>query len=93
MDFAMPATPPVISVRVSTNERQMLEDASALRGVKLSDFVRRQAIEAAEIELLERRTAEIPAKAWEKVEAFLKAPAREIPALSELALSKPTWEQ
>lgn len=93
MDLAMPASPPVISVRVSTIERQLLEDASAQRGVKLSDFVRRQALEAAEMELLERRQVEIPARAWEEIEVFLQSPSKDIPALRELASTKPTWEQ
>ena len=82
----------VLSVRVSDSERAMLEAASEQAHTSLSDFVRRKALEAAELEIMERRIVTIPADAWEEFEAWAKAPARAIPALVELATRAPTWE-
>jgi uncharacterized protein (DUF1778 family) len=55
----------VLSVRVSAEERALLEAASSGSRTSLSDFVRRKALEAAEVEVLERNIVTIPAKDWE----------------------------
>ena len=59
----------------------------------LSDFVRRKALEAAEIDCLERRIVTIPAKDWKAFEAWVNAPAKTVPGLKELASKKPTWQR
>jgi len=86
-------SPSVLSVRVSEEERALLEAASEQARTSLSDFVRRKALDAAEIEVLERSVVAIPAAHWEKFEAWAKAPARPIPALKELARKRPTWQR
>lgn len=83
---------PVVSVRVSPHERELLEVAAELARTSLSDFVRRRAIEAAEMEVLERRIVTIPAKNWKKFEAWVDLPAKEVPALRKLAASRPVWQ-
>jgi len=83
----------VLSVRLSDEERTLLEAASAQARTSLSDFVRRKALEAAEISILERRIVTIAAKDWERCEAWAHAPAREIPALKGLADRSPTWAE
>src|SRR5438132_855800 len=83
----------VLSVRLSKQERAVLEHASAQARTNVSDFVRRKAVEAAEIEALERRTITIPAKDWARFEAWAAKPPREIGALKELARSIPTWRK
>ncbi len=45
----------VLSVRVSEEERSLLEAASELARTSLSEFIRRKAVEAAEADVLERR--------------------------------------
>ena len=45
----------VLSVRVSQEERAILEAASEQAHTSLSDFVRRKAVDAAECDMLERR--------------------------------------
>jgi uncharacterized protein (DUF1778 family) len=85
------ANPPV-SVRLSAVERGLLEDAAAQARTTLSDFVRRKALEAAEIELLDRRIVTIPASAWEKLESWAQSSAKTIPALRELAATPPAWQ-
>jgi uncharacterized protein (DUF1778 family) len=83
----------VLSVRLSEEERDLLEAASEQARTSLSEFVRRKAVEAAESELFERRIVTIPAKDWEAFEAWTKRPAVEIPALKELASKVPTWRR
>ncbi len=86
-------TTTVLSVRVSQEERALLEAASEQAHTSLSEFVRRRAIDAAESDLLERRIVTIPAKDWEAFEAWAQQPTKEIPALKELAAKAPTWQR
>ena len=81
-----------LSIRISASERGVLESAAAQARTTLSDFVRRKAIEAAELELMDCRVTVIPAEAWERFEAWVRSPPREIPALRRLAESRPVWE-
>ena len=89
----MPPTPnPPVSVRVTAPEREMLEAAAAQARTNLSDFVRRRALAAAEIELIEHRIVTIPAVDWEKFEAWAHQPPKPVPALRELAAIRPAWQ-
>ena len=83
----------VLSVRLSDQERALLEAASSQSRTNLSDFVRRKALEAAEADVLERRVVTIPAKDWERFETWAAQPAREIAGLKELARRPPTWRK
>jgi uncharacterized protein (DUF1778 family) len=86
----MAGTTPV-SVRVNETERFLLESAAQQARTNLSDFIRRKALEAAELEVLEGRIVTIPAQDWERFEAWAAAPAAEIDALRKLARAKPAW--
>jgi len=81
----------VLSVR--EDERALLEAASSQARTTVSDFVRRKALEAAEIDVLERRIVTIPAKDWKRFETLAKKPARKIEGLNELARRPPTWRK
>lgn len=83
----------VLSVRLSEEERALLEAASSQARTNVSDFVRRKALEAAEMDVLERRIVAIPAKDWERFEAWVAKPARKIAPLNELARRPPTWRK
>ena len=83
---------PIVSVRVSPNERAMLETAAKQARTNISDFVRRKAIEAAEIDVLDHRLVTIPAEEWDKFEDWVKSPARDIPALRKLSVVRPAWQ-
>ena len=87
------SSPSILSVRVNPDERALLEAASEQARTTLSDFVRRKALEAAEIEVLERSIVTIPAKDWEAFEAGVARPAETIPALKRLARRAPTWKR
>lgn len=88
----MPNISPIVSVRVSSGERDLLETAAEQARTSLSDFIRRKAIEAAEMEVLDYRVVTIPVEDWEKFEAWVRAPAKDVPALRELASSRPVWQ-
>jgi uncharacterized protein (DUF1778 family) len=83
----------ILSVRVSDDEQALLEAASEQARTNLSDYVRRQALEAAEIAVLERRVINIPAKDWEAFEAWARRPAKKNAALAALAANKPKWKK
>jgi uncharacterized protein (DUF1778 family) len=83
----------VLSVRLSDEERVLLEAASSQARTNVSDFVRRKALEAAEIDMAERRIVTIPAKDWDRFEAWARTPARDIAGLKELAKRPPTWRK
>lgn len=86
-------TTSVLSVRVSEEERTLLEAAAGQARTSLSDFIRRRALEAAEMDMLERPVVTIPAKDWEAFEAWADRPAERIAALEELARSDPAWRK
>ena len=81
----------VLSVRVSEEERRLLEAASEQARTNLSDFVRRKALEAAEMDMLERRIVTITAKDWEAFEAWAERPPQRIAGIEELARTDPAW--
>ena len=86
------ASAAILSVRVSPSERALLESAAEKARTSLSDFVRRKAIDAAESEMFDRTIVTIPARDWEGFEAWVKAPAKDVPALRKLAARTPAWQ-
>lgn len=88
----MPIANPPVSIRVTPGERDLLEAAAAQARTNLSDFMRRKALEAAEMDLLDHRQVTIPAADWARFEAWAQAPAKDVPALRELAALRPTWQ-
>ncbi len=87
------STTSVLSVRVSPDERAILEAAAEQSRTNISDFVRRKALEAAEADVLNRTIVTIPAKDWDAFEAWINRPAKTIPALKKLARATPSWER
>ena len=83
----------VLSVRVTPQERALLQQASEQAQTSLSDFVRRKSVAAAETEVLERSVISIPAKQWAAFEAWLGQDAKDSPQLRKLASKKPTWQR
>jgi uncharacterized protein (DUF1778 family) len=83
----------VLSVRVSDEERALLLAASELARTSLSEFIRRKALDAAEMDVLERRIVTIAAKDWRKFEAWADRPAKKIKGLADLARRAPTWQK
>jgi uncharacterized protein (DUF1778 family) len=86
-------TSSVLSVRVNSGERALLEEAAGQARTSLSDFVRRKALESAETDILNQTLITIPAKDWEVFEAWLIKPASDNPGLEALAKRKPIWDK
>jgi uncharacterized protein (DUF1778 family) len=86
-------TTSVLSVRVTPDERAILEAAAEQSRTTLSDFMRRKSVEAAEIEALNRSVVTIPAKDWEAFDVWINRDAEPIPALAKLASRVPSWER
>lgn len=81
-----------VSVRVSARERELLEAAAEQSRTNLSDFIRRKAVEAAEMELLHQSRVTIPAAAWKKFEAWANRPPKKVAGLRDLAATPPAWQ-
>ncbi len=77
---------------MSPGERELVERAAERSRTSLSDFVRRKALEAAEIDLMDQTVVTIPAEHWAKFEAWAARPAQPPPELRELAAHRPAWE-
>jgi uncharacterized protein (DUF1778 family) len=88
-----PTTTSILSVRVSPDERAVLEAAAEQSRTTLSDFMRRKAVDAAEAEMFHRGIVTIPVKDWEAFESWINRPAENIPALAELARRVPSWKR
>jgi uncharacterized protein (DUF1778 family) len=59
----------------------------------VSDDQSRETLEAAEIDMLERRIVTIPAKDWDRFMSWATQPARAIAGLQELFSMTPTWRK
>ncbi len=92
---AMPpkSNPAVLSVRLNASERAILGAAAEQARTTLSDYVRRKALVEAEMDMMDRRIITIPAEDWEKFEAWVHSPPRELPGLRKLLASRPVWEE
>jgi uncharacterized protein (DUF1778 family) len=86
-------TTTVLRVRVSEEERALLEAASARARTSLSEFIRRKALDGVEADLLEHPVVTIPAKDWEAFESWARRPPRKIAALTALAGKRPAWQK
>lgn len=86
-------TTSILSVRVNPEERALLEAAAEQSRTSLSDFVRRKALEAAEVDVLSRTVVTIPVRDWERFEAWVGKRGKAIPALKKLAAITPSWDK
>jgi len=86
------ATLAPVSVRISSRERELLEAAAETTHTNLSDFIRRKAVEAAEVELFQKSVVTIPAASWKKFEVWVERPAKDVPGLRDLAKTRPAWQ-
>jgi uncharacterized protein (DUF1778 family) len=89
-------TTSVRSVRVSPAERAILEAAAEQAHMSLSDFMRRKALEATEVEVLNCTIVTIPAKDWEAFESLDRSSCRGHPGADGTGAPNPllggvTW--
>jgi len=78
-----------IGLRASEWQRSLLLAASQAEGTTVSDFILRHATRAAEDVLADRRVFMVTSEVWDRFEAALDRPARDIPHLEKL-MNTPT---
>lgn len=79
-----------LSLRLTPGQDVVLRRAAEARGESTSDYVLRHAVEAAEIDLADRRVFALDDAAWNKLQVLLStAPSRLPPAMTRL-LSEPS---
>ena len=86
------STSSILSVRVTSAGRAILEAAAEQSPSSLSEFVRRKALESAETEVLSRAVITISPHDGDAFEAWIGRKATAIPALVDLARRTPSWE-
>lgn len=82
-----------IQIRASAETKALLNQASALRGQKLSEFMLESARRTAEETILEQRYFSLDQKAHEKFLAMLDAPAMPDEEARARIRRKPLWEK
>ena len=82
-----------LRIKLTLDERRLLEAAATRSSTSLGDFMRRQALEAAELEASDRRIVTIPAEDWVKFEAWLTSPGKAVSALQDLLRRPLSWER
>lgn len=87
-----------LHIRVSEHEKAAISRAALVKRMSISQFILQTAVPVAE-EIVKQDEGTIQtlfkldADAWEEFNRLLDAPARDIPALRELLLSKAPWEE
>lgn len=77
-----------IDLRVNQAQKALLEQAAAMQGKKLSDFVITASTEVAQIALADQNRFFLPEDQMAKFLSLLEAEPREIPALRRLFARK-----
>lgn len=78
-----------LALRLDSEQKALLEAASAAAGTSVSTYVLRAATEAAADDLADRRAFVLDQEAWRVFDEALTGPARDVPGLREL-LATPT---
>ena len=78
-----------LSLRLTPEQDAVLRRAAEARGESTNDFVLRHAVEAAEMELADRRVFVLDDVAWNRLQDLLSAPPA-LPAAMVKLLSNPS---
>ena len=78
-----------LSLRLTPEQDAVLRRAADARGESANDFVVRHAVEAAEMELADRRVFVVDDEAWDELQELLSQPPSLPPAIVKL-LSNPS---
>jgi len=77
-----------LTVRISTQQKNVIEQAARLLNTTLSNFVLQRAYDAAQAILAEQHQFRLPKEQWQAFCKALDAPPRDLPALRKLLMSK-----
>lgn len=80
-----------INIRVSSSRRELIEQAAAVRGQSLSEFMLASAADAAENQLLDQRAFQVDAKDLAALHRQVAAPGKVNKKLKVLLNSRTPW--
>jgi len=78
-----------LNLRLTSAQDAVLRSAAEARGESASEYVLRHAVEAAEVDLADRRVFVIDDAAWQELQALISAPAS-LPLPMAQLLANPT---
>lgn len=82
-----------LNLRLTPGQDAILRRAAEARGESTSDYVLRHAVEAAEMDLADRRVFIVDDAAWTELQALVSAPPRLPPQMNELLSSSSVLER
>jgi uncharacterized protein (DUF1778 family) len=83
-----------LSLRLTSTQDTVLRRAAEAHGESTSDYVLRHAVEAAELDLADRRVFALDDTAWDELQSLLSAiPAQLPPAMSRLLSQQSVLER
>lgn len=80
-----------INIRVSSSRRELIEQAAAVKGQSLSEFMLASAADAAENQLLDQRVFQVDIKTLAELHRQIAAPGRANKKLNALLKTKTPW--
>jgi uncharacterized protein (DUF1778 family) len=79
-----------LSLRLTRGQDIVLRRAAEARGESTSDYVLRHAVEAAELDLADRRVFALDDAAWNELQSLLSATPAQLPPAMTRLLSEPS---
>ncbi len=79
-----------LSLRLTPTQDTVLRRAAEARGESTSDYVLRHAVEAAELDLADRRVFALDDAAWNELQSLLSATPSQLPPAMARLLSRPS---
>ncbi len=91
-DILMAVKTERLNLRLTPAQDAVLRRAAEARGESTSDYVLRHAVEAAEMDLADRRVFMVDDAAWTELQALISAPPRLPPQMAKLLSSSSVLE-
>lgn len=79
-----------LSLRLTRKQDIVLRSAAEARGESTSDYVLRHAVQAAELDLADRRVFALDEPAWNELQSLLSATPAQLPPEMTRLLSEPS---
>ncbi len=93
-DLAMASKTERLSLRLTPKQDMVLRRAAEARGESTGDYVLRHAVEAAELDLADRRVFALDDAAWHELQGLLSAtPSQLPPAMAKLLSEQSVLER
>jgi uncharacterized protein (DUF1778 family) len=79
-----------LNLRLTTAQDTVLRRAAEARGESPGDYVLRHAVEAAEMDLADRRVFVVDDAAWDELQALVSSPPQDLPTTLSRLLAVPS---